>query len=58
MQKRTVHDPEPVFDDYWDSAYTEKLMGVADRKKWRVRIYNYSDAGIRLERKKRKQLYL
>lgn len=46
------------FDDYWDSAYTEKLMGVADRKKWRVRIYNYSDAGIRLERKKKKNSYI
>lgn len=46
------------FDDYWDSSYTEKIMGVANRKKWRVRIYNYSDAGIRLERKRKRGSYI
>lgn len=46
------------FDDYWDSAYTEKMMGVSDRKKWRIRIYNYSDKRIMLERKKKKSSYI
>ena len=40
------------FDDYWDSAYEEKIMGVVDRQKWRIRIYNYSDSSIKLERRK------
>lgn len=46
------------FDDYWDSAYEEKLMGVEARQKWRVRIYNYSDSRIRLERKKKRGSYI
>lgn len=31
------------FDDYWNSAYEEKIMGVEDRQKWRIRIYNFSE---------------
>lgn len=41
------------FDDIWESAYEEKLAGVASRKKYRIRIYNYSDATIRLECKRK-----
>lgn len=41
------------FDDYWNSAYEEKEIGVYLRKKYRIRIYDYSDAGIKLERKKK-----
>ena len=39
------------FDDYSNSAYNEKLMGVNFRKKWRIRVYNCSDSYIMLERK-------
>lgn len=39
------------FDDYWDSAYNDKMAGVNYRKKYRVRIYDYSDRSIKLERK-------
>lgn len=39
------------FDDIWDSSYSEKLMGTYNRCKWRIRIYNFSDASIKLERK-------
>ena len=39
------------FDDWRDSAYNEKLMGVMHRKKWRIRIYNCSSDVISLERK-------
>jgi hypothetical protein len=46
------------FDDYWMSAYQEKSMGVLDRKKYRIRIYNYSDATIKLERKKKVDMYI
>ena len=40
------------FDDYWNSAYEEKESGVLMRKKYRIRIYNYSAESIKLERKK------
>lgn len=47
------------FDDYWNSAYEEKESGVLMRKKYRIRIYDYSDRSIKLERKKEiRQLHL
>ncbi len=39
------------FDDYSNSAVWEKLSGVKNRKKYRIRIYDYSSEFIRLERK-------
>ena len=39
------------FDDYWNSSYEEKMMGVASRSKYRIRVYNDSDSYIQLERK-------
>ncbi len=41
------------FDDIWDSALYEKNAGVLNRKKFRIRIYNYSDQVIKLERKRK-----
>lgn len=41
------------FDDYWNTAYNEKEHGVLMRKKYRIRIYNYEDHTINLERKKK-----
>ena len=41
------------FDDYWNSAYEEKESGVLMRKKYRIRVYDYSDRSIKLERKKK-----
>jgi len=46
------------FDDINNSAYNQKLMGVYSRKKWRVRIYNFSDSKIALERKKKRGNYI
>lgn len=46
------------FDDYWNSAYEEKEMGVLSRKKYRIRIYDCSDAVIKLERKKKVGPYI
>lgn len=40
------------FDDYCNSAYEEKDVGILMRKKYRVRIYNGSDKVIKLERKR------
>jgi hypothetical protein len=41
------------FDDFCNTAVTDNLIGEARRKKFRIRIYNGSDAFIRLERKQK-----
>jgi len=46
------------FDDYFDRAYRDKELGVVDRKKYRIRIYNCSDKIINLERKKKYGEYI
>lgn len=46
------------FDDYWDTAYEEKDLGILLRKKYRIRIYNCSDKIIRLERKSKYGAYI
>ena len=39
------------FDDPWDSALNEKLDGVDEREKFRIRCYNGDDSFLRLEKK-------
>jgi len=46
------------FDDFWNTSYEEKLMGIEERQKWRIRIYNCSDQNIKLERKKKRGSYI
>ena len=46
------------FEDYFNSAYDEKESGILMRKKYRIRIYNYSDRSIKLERKKKFGSYI
>ena len=46
------------FDDMHNSAYEQKIMGVYARKKWRIRIYDYSDSVISLERKVKNGNYI
>ncbi len=46
------------FDDYYNSAYEEKMMGISARKKYRIRIYNFSDSSIKLERKTKSDRYI
>ena len=46
------------FDDCFNSAMSDKLDGVMHRHKYRIRIYNYSDKTIRLERKSKKGDYI
>lgn len=41
------------FDDIEDSAFFDKLDGVQNRDKYRIRIYEYSDKEIFLERKRK-----
>ena len=46
------------FEDYFHSAYSEKEAGILLRKKYRIRIYDYSDRSIKLERKKKTGSYI
>lgn len=46
------------FDDYWNTAYEEKEIGVLTRCKYRIRLYNCSDAVINLERKSKYGAYI
>ncbi len=46
------------FDDYFNTSYWEKDSGVLQRKKYRIRIYNYSHRDIKLERKKKFGSYI
>lgn len=46
------------FDDYWNTAYQEKIDGVLLRKKYRIRIYDYNDAVIKLERKRKSDSWI
>lgn len=39
------------FDTPTNEAYNEKIDGVLNRKKYRIRIYNHDDSLIRLEKK-------
>ena len=43
------------FDDYQDSCYYDNENGVDPREKYRIRIYNCSDAQIKLECKRKQQ---
>ena len=42
------------FDDGNYAAYAEKMSGVADRVKYRIRYYNYDTRAIRLEKKEKR----
>jgi hypothetical protein len=46
------------FDDFQNSAFSEKESGVPNRKKYRIRTYNHSDAVIKFERKTKLNQYI
>lgn len=46
------------FDDLKNSAMQEKLAGVETRKKYRLRIYNFSDGDIKLECKEKQGSFI
>lgn len=48
-ENNEYHIRSLYFDTYDDSALMEKIAGVGMRKKYRIRIYNFSDRLIRLE---------
>lgn len=41
------------FDDPFADAYEEKMSGIKERTKYRIRYYNYDSSVIRLERKEK-----
>jgi hypothetical protein len=57
-QKGYYHIRSLYFDDIHESALIDKLNGVMDRKKFRIRIYNFSDDNIKLERKVKSGQYI
>lgn len=46
------------FDDHAESAYEEKLMGIATRRKYRIRFYDGNDSLLRLEKKVKQENYI
>lgn len=42
------------FDNYDDKALREKIYGLPNKEKFRIRIYNFDDAFIRLEKKSKR----
>ena len=46
------------FDDYWDTAYRDKLGGFPERRKYRIRVYNRGRDVIRLECKRKSASYI
>lgn len=48
-ENNQYHIRSLYFDTVFDDALNEKISGVANRNKYRIRIYNFSDKIIRLE---------
>jgi len=48
-ENNQYHIRSLYFDTVFDDALNEKISGVANRNKYRIRIYNFSDKMIRLE---------
>ena len=46
------------FDDMYDTAMEDKLLGIQRRDKYRIRIYDYSDKVIKFERKSKYDAYI
>ncbi len=49
IENMGYHIRSLYFDDIYESALNEKLSGISERKKFRIRIYNFSDNRIKLE---------
>ena len=46
------------FDDYWNTAYEDKVNGLSSRCKYRIRVYNDDETVIHLERKIKRDAYV
>ncbi len=49
--KGFYHISSLYFDDMKQTAYFDKLAGVKDRKKYRIRLYDHDESFIRFEKK-------
>lgn len=57
-ERNEYHIRSLYFDSIFDSALYDKVNGVRDRDKYRIRIYNLSDRLIRLECKSKASDYI
>lgn len=48
-ENNEYHIRSLYFDTIFDDAFEEKIAGVGNRKKYRIRIYNFKDKVIKLE---------
>jgi hypothetical protein len=55
--RRGYHVRSLYFDDAYDSALFEKVDGILSRRKFRIRIYQFSDRCILLEKKAKAAYY-
>lgn len=58
VDENGYHIRSLYFDNIYESALHEKNDGILNRKKYRIRIYNKSDAVIKLERKNKWNQYV
>ncbi len=57
-ENNEYHIRSLYFDTVYNTALAEKIAGVADRDKYRIRIYNCSDSIIRMECKSKINTYI
>ncbi len=57
-ENNEYHIRSLYFDTLGNRAVHEKISGVADRNKYRIRIYNFSDKLIRMECKSKLDIYI
>ena len=57
-ENNEYHIRSLYFDTVYNTALAEKIAGVADRDKYRIRIYNRSDSIIRMECKSKINTYI
>ena len=57
-ENNEYHIRSLYFDTIFDTALNEKIIGVSERDKYRIRIYNVSDKMIRMECKSKYNMYI
>lgn len=57
-ENNEYHIRSLYFDTLYDTALEEKIAGVSNRDKYRIRIYNFSDKVIRMECKSKYNVYI
>ncbi len=57
-ENNSYHVRSIYFDDFDESSLVEKMAGVQNRNKYRIRFYNFNDRLIRFEKKMKRGQYL